>query len=200
MSLTRLLNLYRYARVEERDTGAFWYDTAALEVRTLAASYGFSFEVVAGVVAVLSPNCYWDVNLHDAEEVLSTVRFGGVLEEIKTTTYNRNKDKAIAIALGGKVFPYLNGPKVEAFFHCICGDYSEVAIDAHAINAWAGERIAGSNMPWVPRATMRRGKRDYLRAAWLRNMEPARFQAIIWATHRRRINEGKVEGYDRGLR
>jgi hypothetical protein len=169
MSLFRLLALYQHARPEEREEGFFWYDTAGLEVRRLAHSYDFSYHVVAGVLAALSPGTSWEQALRDAEEVLATVDAHTVksyelayvittemedgllshplveaLDEIKTTSYKVNRDKAITIAVTRQVFPTLRGAKVETFYHNLCGDYSEPAIDTHAINAYHGSRVAGN--------------------------------------------------------
>jgi hypothetical protein len=192
MSVNRLLGLFRYARSDELEVGFFWYDVAALDIVALAASYDYPYGVAAGVVSALSPACRWDINLYDADNVLATVAWGGVLEDIKVSTYNRNRDKAINIALTREVFPSLRGPKVVAFYQCLCGDYSEPAVDSHAINAWAGRRIAGSNLGSTSRPLVRRVRADYVRAAELVKVEPARFQAVIWCVHKRRVLEGKV--------
>lgn len=196
MNITRLLNLYRYARPDELEAGFYWYDAARTEVEALAASYDVRYDIVAAVVAVLSPNVNWETNIHDAAEVLATCRLGGELESIKVSTYNRNRDKAVSIVLSGEVFPHLSGQKVTAFYYNLCGDYSEPTLDSHTINAWAGRRVETSRTELARRTTtLRRVRADFIRASTLRHLAAARFQAIIWLTHKRRIREGKVDGY-----
>ena len=198
MSLHRLLSLYQYARPEEVESGLYWYDSVGLTVRELASSYDVKLTVAAGVIAVLSPNVSWETNLTDSRTVLSTLTLGGHPEEITVSTYNSNKDKAISIVMTGNVFPYLSGPKVETFFHNLLGDYSEPCIDSHAINAWFGKRVEGSNISLRNRTTtIRKIRADYIRAANTKGLTPAQFQATIWVMHQRRIAEGRIIGYER---
>jgi hypothetical protein len=165
----------------------------------MALSYYYDIELhlVVGVISVLSPNNTWERNLVDAENVLDyfTNAERHEWQELTVSTYRSNRDKAFTILESGRVFPTLKGPKVEAFYHCILGDCSEVCIDSHAINAWFGYRRTGSNLPNVKVTVMRRIRGDYLRLAKSVGKHPREVQATLWLFWLERIEQRKVEGY-----
>jgi len=195
VSLHRLLALWQHATTADKEVGANWYARAYLEVCMLADDFGVSLGTAAGVVASLSPNNRWDQNLTDARAVLGAVKRGASWESITVSTYQANKVKAFTIAEDGAVWPTLRGPKVEAFYHNLCGALSRVTLDSHAVNAWAGQRIAGSGSPSVPNALLARATTDYYRAAATARVTPAVFQATLWTAHQHRIDAGLVPGY-----
>lgn len=200
MSIHRLQGLYRTATPYERSAGRSWYKEANLEVTRLADKYHVELGIAAGVVAVLSPGTSWEQNLIDADTILAGWRSGARPFSLVVTTYGVNKTKAWRILKDGRVFPHLNGPKVVPFYHNLCGDLSVPTIDSHAVNAWHGRRVVGSQRGlWLRRrhTVYRTVAADYTRAAVSRGIAPAQFQAIVWLTWKRRISEGKVPGYER---
>lgn len=58
------------ATPEEIDYWANWYDVAHGEASELAENLGMPLDVVAGVIAALSPNLKWEVNIDAAENLL----------------------------------------------------------------------------------------------------------------------------------
>jgi hypothetical protein len=117
------------------------------------------------------------------------------------TTYKSNLRKAIRILQGEVPEQVLSGPrsfKTPIFFRNLLGDWSEPTIDSHAINAWHGRRIVGSRLTF-PRevSTKRKIRADYIRAAQSRDLTPAEFQATVWVTWKRRIDQGLVPGYSK---
>jgi len=58
------------ATPEEVDYWANWYDVAHEEASELADNLGMPLDVVAGVIAALSPNLRWEINIDAAENLL----------------------------------------------------------------------------------------------------------------------------------
>jgi len=201
MSLPRLHALWRSASASERAAGATWYMDAHLEACALADDSNVGFGTVAGVIAALSPNCKWEQNLVDARKLVNAYLSGDswAYDAVSVHTYPANKTKATRILDTRQVFPHLSGPKVVAFYYNLCGDLSVPTIDSHCINAALGTRAAGSNLPTPGRALVELTSAQFSSAARKVGVEAAIFQATIWIVHRRRVNQGKVPGYTRGL-
>jgi hypothetical protein len=157
-------------------------------------------EIVAGIIAVLSPNCTWEINLADAERTIASYP-----DVTTVSTYHANREKAYAIlrgadtsdasAVGRVPAGIVRGPKVVAFYENLRGDDSVLTLDSHAFNAWKGYRATGSKLAGMPAAERRHAVRDYHRAAERKGETNASFQAIVWLVWKRRIDEGRVEGY-----
>lgn len=205
MSVQRLQGLYRTAYPDERSQGLLWYPRANEEVIARTNTHNLTPRVVAGVMAALSPNTKWETTLRDTDHLLAVAEFAGTGDDLirnsTVSTYSTMKMKAIRILRGEQPEDVLNGPrsyKVPVFFRNLLGDWSEPCIDSHAINAWHGRRVAGSDLSLRKVvSTVRLIRADYIRAARARKLTPAEFQAIVWITWKRRIAQGKVPGYQR---
>lgn len=196
MSIHRLHGLYRHATEGERQQGRAWYSIAREDTRNIAGRVGRDARSVAGVIAALSPNTRWGRCLLDSERLCLGHGRREPVEDITVTTYHDGRWKAWRILDGEEPSTVLRGPKVTAFYRNLSGDWSVPCIDSHAINAWHGERVVGSDL-WLRNevTTLRRVTADYTRAAETHRMTPAEFQAIIWVTWKRRIKQGKAPGY-----
>lgn len=192
----RLLRIYVEANAQELSRGRTWYETARLYVCELSERFGFTYEVAAGVLAVLSPSTTWEANKADARRVLGYVRHGGNWQDCSVSTYSRNKLKAFTIAETGDC-SYVNGPKVRAFWRNILGDYTVPAIDSHALNAYVGFYMVGSAAPTPSVILVRECTQGYIKASERVDESPASLQAIVWLVWKRLISEGKVKGYAR---
>jgi len=205
MSLRRLYRWYETAAPDELYAGRTWYPDARQEVCRIVDKYRWiagyiSHETVAGVIAVLSPNCTWETNLHDAENVIASYPM-----PVTVSTYNNNREKAYAILSGadtndssgrGRVpSGIVRGPKVTAFYENLRGDDSALTLDSHAFNAWKGYRATGSKLPNIPAAERRQAVADYIQAAKRKGETNAAFQAVIWLVWKRRVDSGMVSGY-----
>lgn len=196
MSQKRLNKLYRQATPSERLTGRLWYSEANLYAQALAKEYSCPIEQPAAILAVLSPNVTWETNKTDARRVMLMEYVGADLADFTVSTYNANKDKAWRIATGENPLNVVRGPKVTAFWRNIMGDLSLLTLDSHAMNAWCGERVYGSNLQTKPRVAERKAMlADYYSAAKRAGEQPAVFQAILWTVWKRQIDEGKINGY-----
>ena len=151
-----------------------------------------------GVIAALSPNTWWERCLLDSERLCLGHGREEPIKDITVTTYHDGRWKAWRILDGEEPSTVLRGPKTTAFYRNLSGDWSVPCIDSHAINAWHGRRVLGSNL-WLRNrvTTLRKVTADYIRAAETQGMTPAEFQAIIWTTWKRRVEQGKVPGYRR---
>lgn len=205
MSIHRLYRLYELASEQDKLDGRNWYHGARVEMGRLAVAHETSTKIAAGVTAALSPNARWGQNLVDADSVLHVALRPYTLAEYHETTvstYNPNKTKAFAIAeqhwaSSGEPLDVLSGPKVTAFYLNLIGDSSALTLDSHAYNAYCGFRATGSDLPGMRAQLTRDARKAYRRAAEVKRETVSAFQAIIWVTWKRRVDAGKVAGYER---
>lgn len=182
----------------ETISGAKWYETAQNAAATIAARYSVSADIVAGVIAALSPNNRWERNLRDADNLIGAHTLGGYSDalEVKTSTYNQNKIKALTILEGAAPLEVLGGLKVRAFYSCIIGG-DDVCIDGHAYAIWRGERISTSSTPKISAKLYGSIVADYVKATDTINKalggqyQPFQIQAITWLAWRR-LNNGSA--------
>lgn len=173
---------------ETKAEGLQWYAKANGLVGLLAEAHGVDTLIAAAVLAILSPNTSWTQSLIDADNVLKTWRDKRPSHWATVTTYDANKQKAFDLLTGAKTpEECIRGPKVRAFFHNLLGDLDAVTIDSHALNAWAGRRIAGASLHTPRRiTTIRQCEADYrMLARWV-EVKPAQAQAAIWCYWRQR--------------
>tara|TARA_R110002153_G_scaffold211754_1_gene364345 strand:+ start:884 stop:1486 length:603 start_codon:yes stop_codon:yes gene_type:complete len=81
-------------------SGKDWYKVANKFCTDNAAKYNTSPLIVASIVSALSPRNRWENNLKDALKVLQAVQDGKQPEQIRCSTFHRNKFKAFLIAKG----------------------------------------------------------------------------------------------------
>ena len=98
----------------EREHGRQWYTDAQDFAKQLSQEFNVSREVAAGVISALSPNNRWERNKVDAKTVLRAVRDGIECADVKVCTYDANKSKAFAIAMGNQTI-LRKSPKTYAF-------------------------------------------------------------------------------------
>lgn len=174
-----ILRVYLQATPDELDAGLRWYATVFEECRELDP---VNPNVVAGVVAALSPQVRWEANIRAAEDLLAgNVPFG--------IRYKANIAKAKRIARGESVMDVLGtgGPKTRAFYTCITDrDTREVCIDSHTYSIWYGRYHRSEEIPHLSR----RGRyakisSDYQSVADDLCIKPHQLQACVWLTWRR---------------
>lgn len=167
----RLTRLYAQTTPSTRRAGAAWYWRASDTIAAMASESGLPTDVVADVVAVLSPQCPWARNVAGARLALALHAAGADWTDAKAATvYGANVRKAWRILDGDR--SALRGPKVEAFGANLRGDLSYVTVDV-----WATRAAIGRDLPGKDRAAIIAGYRIAARRA---GVSPAEFQAIIW--------------------
>jgi hypothetical protein len=193
-----ILAVFFSANDLETINGAQWYKTAQNAAATIATRYSVKADAVAGIIAALSPNNRWERNLRDADALIQAYTLGGYSDAlaVKTSTYNQNKTKALAILEGVAPLEALGGLKVRAFYNCIIGG-DDVCIDGHAYAIWRGERISTSSTPKISARLYGSIVADYVKAAATINSvlgttyRAYQVQAITWLTWRRMVTGGQ---------
>lgn len=107
--------------------GTTWYKQASQFCRALSEETGTPFKNVCGVLAALSPQVSWEVNLASCESI---VRYAEI--DRGYTGYHINVEKALQ-CLTFEPLTVLRGAKVIAFYHNIVSPLTDlhVTIDTH---------------------------------------------------------------------
>ena len=187
---------FTLATSQEVQLGCDWYPSALKIASRIANKYGLRTEVVAGVIAALSPNNRWERNIVDAEAIIKCWAAGGTRTDIlnvKVCTYGKMKAKAVDILTRDiPIVEILNGKKIIEFFNCITNPaLNDVCIDGHAYSVWFGQRLTMKEVPAIGKKLRHQIKTDYCDATAFINEEldtaytPADIQAITWVTHKR---------------
>ena len=95
----QLQHVLSLATPEDWDNGLHWYGRANDQARAISERYNITVEMVAGVIACLSPGSEWGRNVVDAECVVGAYTSGLVIPQVGV--YGRkNVDKALRILAG----------------------------------------------------------------------------------------------------
>ena len=165
--------------------GLSWYPRANAFINDLAAEFDLTVEIVASVVAALSPMNRWGQNMTDARNLIAAWATGAGLDDVSVCTFNGNKRKAWAI-LNEQDPGLLSGIKVTAFAQNLMGNWNDVTIDRHAFNAAIAHReIVGDRGLSITDKRNRLASEAYRTLAAEVGISPAQLQAIIWLAWRR---------------
>jgi hypothetical protein len=184
-----------YDRADEFDHlyGEFWYSDANAKCQELAEKYGYSLEIVCGVVAAISPSLKWEWNVDAAETILREYHAGirDVRKFSLVGTYGKNNRRKCLDILNG-THPLIvlgkresSGQKVRNFF-CNLFDPSNiesVAIDRHAKGAAYGYKTRDTDIVRPNEYPIL--AECYKTIALELNLKPNQFQAIVWVIWRR---------------
>lgn len=175
------------ATPEQVESGKAWYCTARTFASELAETSPYTLEQVAGVIAVLSPQCNWEQNKIGAWKVVALHENGSSPDLLLDYTgYRANILKAWRVLDGDDTA--VRGPKVTAFRDAILGDLSTPVIDVWASRtARSKERnlaFAFRDDESPGRVEMRAMQEAYRRAAAARGLAPGEAQAIAWQSIR----------------
>lgn len=119
-----------YNAAHKNEDAVQWYGIAQKWIEEVAAVFDIPEEIVAYVVATLSPKLRWDKNQESALAMLELQIFG--YTEKRNSALGANTRKVFAAFDGHR--PYTaTGDKVSSFQRNLLGDYSAVTIDRHAI-------------------------------------------------------------------
>ena len=198
-----IIATYFQSNTLDRQVGMTWYNNAYQVCVTLGNKYGVSSDIVAGVIAALSPNNKWESNVVDAEIMLRAWASDIPYSNVKVATYSLNKDKAATILdcqlNRDQIVKVLRGNKVVAFFLCIAtdGNSDTPCIDGHAYNIWNGTVSTLKEVPNLSDRAFRTIQDAYRDAARIIMgvtgvyHSAAQVQAITWVAYRR-IHKGIV--------
>lgn len=168
--------------------GAVWYQTAHAGAADLADAYGLTTRQAAGIIAALSPQTEWTLNLTLAADLCATGTAGH---------YRNALDKAQAILAGAEPLDVLGGPKVRSFFRNIAEPDrpGPVTIDRHAVAIAAGTDTS-TYLRTHPKLLDRKGIYRLVAGLYRSaareypDLHPHTLQAVCWLAHRARLSRG----------
>lgn len=179
--LTRkILSRTMSATTEQVEQGKAWYSNARETVRNLSEMGGLTTTEVAGIIAALSPQTRWSVNVDGAQRVVMAKKNRRRLPS-GVTLYEKNAKKAWKIAGGTQPWAVLGGRKVIPFYDNLRGDEDSVTVDTWI---WKGAGLTGT----LTDAKMRAIQRAYVVVARRLQVTPAQAQAIDWIVIRGKAN------------
>lgn len=189
---SNILALHSQANPNELRDGLTWYAEARAYCNSLASEFGLSLDIVASVLAALSPNCSWEINKRDTRATIQAHVSG--TEFPRVSTYSRNLRKAIDILQTGNA-SLLSGQKVTNFAKCILSANTKaVCIDSHAYCIATGKEYTTQTMPTITKRNYAAIAQAYRLAARKAGIAPYKIQAITWVT-RRKILQGEHNQY-----
>jgi hypothetical protein len=148
--------------------GQAWYPKAQGVIAQMAAQYDRPRWMVAGIIAALSQQCRWSVNIDRAHAVLDGQdKIGGL---------SRAVDKARRIARGGHPYRVLGkrAYKVQAFYRALMGDKDAAVVDTWMLTALGWEKNGYTRLQYKKLA-------DVLRKEARRNgLHVVTYQAAVW--------------------
>jgi len=184
LKLSNLMDRLAQATGEEWAEGLAWYDTASGIGETLADDFGLTRDAGCGIIAAISPQLGWDLNVRFARTLCETDDSGSAL--------SLGADRARTIRDNPHCNPLdiLGGPKVRSFYRNIAEPWTSgpVTIDRHAIAILAGvdtPKFFTDRPKFLDRSTVYRQATGFYRtAARAYGILPHQAQAVAWVSHR----------------
>lgn len=190
MSYQHLLDWFSRADQVDVEEGKLAYVRYRQVMEIFAERFGFPLDRTTAAFVALSPNTDYLSNLRSLVTVLDGLNVGTPDEEIKVSTYNHNRDRAIRYLRGEEAFfVKKRGRKIRSFYHNILFPESSplVTVDGHMIAIWRDEEIT------MKQASPRGREYDDMEAAtrklaFAHLLRPCEMQAILWFTRKRFLN------------
>ena len=153
LAVKNIIAMRRKAKPEDVAHGVAWYAEAYEQCRIIADRFNLPIHIVTGVVAALSPNNRWEINIRNANDLICAFTTGSTMDDVSVCTYSAMKQKAWSILgqmpdryeendtlIVDEVKTILNGKKIICFYENIMGD-DTCTIDGHARNIAYNERV-----------------------------------------------------------
>lgn len=176
-----VLQWWHKATPKQVKQGRTWYLAAHDEALRLAFKYGFHLQIVAGVIAALSPRNKWQDNLKDANFVLRCAannRLGYITSNRLSSPYP-NLDNVFRILAGVNPDKTL-GQKAKSFYRCI---YNPLT-DEVCVDTWAARAVNYTDR-WIQKEHYPILQSYYSHAAEEIGTLPPVMQATVWVTIRK---------------
>lgn len=205
-SAANVLAIFRVGTADDVSEGRGWYARARSECLAIAAQYGVTLEVVAVVLAIISPSTPWARNVYLTRLVFSRVADGASFDDLtdkdsplRLPMMSANARKAAAVALGADPWSIISGPKVTPFAQRVIDAATgatgpaSVVIDRHAHDIALG-RVTSDRERGV--SLGRSGGHHAFAMAYVRaasvlrrtgeapGITPAELQAVTWVVWR----------------
>jgi len=153
LAVKNIIAMRRKAKPEDVAHGIAWYAEAYEQCRIIADRFSMPIHIVTGVVAALSPNNRWEINIRNANDLICAFTTGSTMDDVSVCTYSAMKQKAWSVLeqmpdryeendtlIIDEVKTILNGKKIVCFYENIMGD-DTCTIDGHARNIAYNERV-----------------------------------------------------------
>ena len=88
MAVKNIIAIRKKAKPEDVANGIAWYAEAYEECRIMADRFRLPINVIAGVVAALSPNNRWELNLRNAKDLIDAYLVGGTMDDVSVCILN----------------------------------------------------------------------------------------------------------------
>ena len=203
VAVKNIIAIRKKAKPEDVAHGIAWYAEAYEECRIIADRFNLPIHIVIGVVAALSPNNRWELNIRNANDLICVFTTGGIMDDVSVCTYSAMKRKAWSIleqmptrysehdtVIVDEVKDILNGKKIVCFYENIIGD-DTCTIDGHARNIAYAERVnLTDGKTSIGAKEYRNLQAAYVEAAGRcrvngRKLKAYELQAITWVTWRK---------------
>jgi len=203
LAVKNIRAMRRKAKPADVAHGIAWYAEAYEQCRVIADRYDLPIYIVVGVVAALSPNNRWSINVTNADDLINAWRNDDTPDNVSVCTYNAMKLKAWSILeqmpdryeendtlIVDEVKTILNGKKIVCFYENIMGD-DTCTIDGHARNIAYNERVNLTDNKTSIGVKEYANLQDAYRIAASRckvngrRMKAYELQAITWVTWRK---------------
>ena len=166
-----------------------FYDDARDFVAMTAKRRGLDYDVVAGIVAIISPRLQWTTNVRVAYDVAAVWRHCIVqelgeldLDALPNVLMGSRKDSLARFYRDRAHGVFTDGPKVTAFYEVLRGDENRVVLDMWMVGPLALNQVSRSDYPVLEAAFL--AFHDSL-PHWGRP-SPSRLQATMWGYYRNR--------------
>lgn len=192
----RIVAAWQQAKPEHLEQGLAWYDRAQETAKMLHPN----MLIGAGVIAALSPQTEWSLNVRWARQVCdAALAHSAILPWGISNTERRNKAWAIANLIDPtveQIVTILRGPKVTRFFRNITGDHTAVTVDVWAMRVAQGfdeNAETTSNGKMAVRVVRAGLEYDTLESAYQIVAErvgtsPRSVQAAVWVSARSSVS------------
>lgn len=176
---------FKNANQEQVLQGLHWYDDASQYASCLSSEFDTTKEIAAGVLAASSPQNKWERNKIDAYNILNAVNKNIPMDQVKVSTFNKNKYKAFEVAKGNTEI-LKSSPKTYAFARNIgAGDDNYVTVDRWHIRAC--KTISSKPKKISDSITLKQYNQiqsETVKVAREFGIKPYQLQAIVWVTIR----------------
>jgi hypothetical protein len=197
-----IVDTIRSATAAQWAAGIGWYRSFYGDCTETAHSAGIPGEDAipgshkwAGIAAAFSIQRNPNANLKHVYDFIVSKLFDDYIHPNANFHTSVQDAKAEAIWNGANPADVLTGPKENAFYHNIIGEYDYVTIDGHAWACFVGEYIHTDKVS-VPSADSPRREEcrlAYVKAAELLGIKPAQAQAVAWVAWRDKHQSAKVK-------
>ena len=181
---------FNLATNKEIASGKDWYKVANKFCIDNAIKYNTEPLIVASIVSALSPRNRWENNLKDTIKVLQAVQDGKQPEQIRCSTFHKNKFKAFNIAKGLQEITE-DSLKTYNFVRNIAHlDSQALTIDIWHIRASLKQFKSIGNAS-IGKTAYEQIKSLTIKKAQKLGLKGYELQAIIWLSIQNNINELK---------